>query len=197
MGERGRETTPHPTNPGAGARWRGRSGATGNDGKEDTGGGGKDGDRSRGRRAPGSTLHRRSFGHSGGRPCRWGPRQPRRCDKRRRRVIAGIDPRRGSVCVRGSSNESEDGAGAHYIPADSRGGRTPRGARARRRAQPTRQWQRRPPQNGRERLMRADNKGGKAQPRRRQGGWHPKERERGGAHGQQGDGGESPPRKSE
>ena len=51
-GGRGREPTPHPTNPGAGVRWRGRSGATGRDGEGDKGGGGKDGDGIRGRGNP-------------------------------------------------------------------------------------------------------------------------------------------------
>ena len=110
VGERGRETTPHPTNPGAGARWRGRSGATGRDGEGDNGGGGKDGDGSWGRGAPGSTPHQQGFGRGGNRPCRLGPRQPRRWN-RRCRVLTSTDPRRSSGRVGGILSESEAGAG--------------------------------------------------------------------------------------
>ena len=125
-GGEGTKNYPHPTNPGADTRWRQRSGATGRDGDGERGGGGKDGDKSRRRGAPGSTPHRRGFGRGSGRPCRRVPRQTRRQEKRRRRVLASIYPRRGSGYVRGSPSGREAGAVVRHSPGDGRGDDTPR-----------------------------------------------------------------------
>ena len=52
--------------------------------------------------------------------------ETRRWGQRRRRVLAGPDPRRGSGRVGGSPRESKASAGVRYKPEDGRGGRHPK-----------------------------------------------------------------------